>query len=131
MEITARELEIINTTTAADIATASDSDLRDWYRVASKHMDGAMYGCYDEAINEKIEALYWAVTAEEDERYRVKEEPRIREYFRKWFAGKDWDEIRNDETLYDNWGYYSDWHKDVFGYRPHAIVCGTYVNPHA
>lgn len=28
-----------------------------------------------------------------------------------------------------NW--YSDWHKDVFGFRPHGIVCGQYINPHA
>ena len=28
-----------------------------------------------------------------------------------------------------DWGYYSDWHKDVYGYRPHGHVCGVYVNP--
>lgn len=31
----------------------------------------------------------------------------------------------------DDWGFYSDWHKDVYGYRPHGMVCGVYVNPHA
>lgn len=30
-----------------------------------------------------------------------------------------------------DWGWYSDWHKDVYGYRPHGHVCGVYVNPHA
>lgn len=29
-----------------------------------------------------------------------------------------------------DWGFYSDWHKDVYGYRPHGRVCGVYVNPH-
>lgn len=30
-----------------------------------------------------------------------------------------------------DWGWYSDWHKDVYGYRPHGHVCGVYVNPNA
>lgn len=29
-----------------------------------------------------------------------------------------------------DWGFYSDWHKDVYGYRPHGNVCGVYVNPY-
>ena len=62
---------------------------------------------------------------EENERYRVENEPKIREYFAKHFEGKTWDEIDPD-----NWSFYSDWHKDVFGYRPHGIVCGKYINPH-
>jgi hypothetical protein len=39
--------------------------------------------------------------------------------------GKSFDEI--DPNC---WDFYSDWHKDVFGYRPHGIVCGEYINPH-
>ena len=31
----------------------------------------------------------------------------------------------------DSWSFYSDWHKDVYGYRPHGRVCGVYINPHA
>ena len=30
----------------------------------------------------------------------------------------------------DDWSFYSDWHKDVYGYRPHGMVCGVYINPH-
>ena len=63
---------------------------------------------------------------DEERRYREENEPKIREYFAKHFEGKTWDEIDPE-----NWSFYSDWHKDVFGYRPHAIVCGEYVNPHA
>ena len=29
-----------------------------------------------------------------------------------------------------DWDWYSDWHKDVFGFRPHGMVCGQYVNSH-
>lgn len=66
--------------------------------------------------------------AEDD--YRAENEPKIREVFHKYFEGKTWDEIRGDAELYEQWGSYSDWHKDVFGYRPHGIVCGEYVNPY-
>lgn len=30
----------------------------------------------------------------------------------------------------DAWDFYSDWHKDVFGFRPHGKVCGVYVRPY-
>lgn len=30
----------------------------------------------------------------------------------------------------DSWSWYSDWHKDVYGYRPHGYVCGEYVRPY-
>lgn len=30
----------------------------------------------------------------------------------------------------DDWSCYSDWHKDLYGYRPHGHVCGEYVEPY-
>ncbi len=30
----------------------------------------------------------------------------------------------------DSWSWYSDWHKDLYGYRPHGHVCGEYVEPY-
>lgn len=30
----------------------------------------------------------------------------------------------------ESWSWYSDWHKDVYGYRPHGFVCGVYVRPY-
>lgn len=30
----------------------------------------------------------------------------------------------------ESWGCYSDWHKDLYGYRPHGYVCGEYVRPY-
>lgn len=29
-----------------------------------------------------------------------------------------------------DFGWYSDWHKDLYGYRPHGHVCGEYVRPY-
>ena len=49
------------------------------------------------------------------------EEEQIRAYFDK-HQKEGWDD--------DSWSWYSDWHKDVFGYRPHARVCGEYVRPY-
>ena len=62
---------------------------------------------------------------EEDERYRRENEPKIRACFAEHFEGRAWEDIDPDA-----WQWYSDWHKDVFGYRPHGIVCGEYINPH-
>lgn len=57
-----------------------------------------------------------AELAAEQEEDKVK----IRRYFDK--HQKDgWDE--------DSWSFYSDWHKDIFGFRPHGMVCGEYVRP--
>ena len=64
------------------------------------------------------------VKAAEDA-YFAEQEPQLKSYFKEHFEGKSWEEIRQDEELYDSWGYYSDWHKDVYGFRPRAIVCGT------
>lgn len=38
---------------------------------------------------------------------------------------KDWKSYESDA-----FEYYSDWHKDIYGYRPHGFVCGEYINPH-
>lgn len=48
------------------------------------------------------------------------EKKKLREYFE---AGQ-----ADGWTNYD-WSWYSDWHKDLYGYRPHGRVCGEYVNP--
>ena len=62
---------------------------------------------------------------EEDLNYRKSNEPKIREYFAEHFEGRTWNTIDPED-----WSFYSDWHKDVFGYRPHGIVCGEYINHH-
>lgn len=50
-----------------------------------------------------------------------KEKTRLHRYFEE-HEENGWDS--------DSWGWYSDWHKDLYGYRPHGRVCGVYVNPH-
>lgn len=70
-------------------------------------------------------AVYFNVVAVEDDEFREENEADLRAYFEKWFAGKSWEEIRSDEELYSRWDFYSDYHKDVYGFRPRNVVCGT------
>lgn len=72
---------------------------------------------------------YCLIREVENDEYREENEDKVRAFFEEYFEGKTWAEIRNNPELYDAWGFYSDWHKDCFGYRPHDIVCGVYVSP--
>lgn len=51
----------------------------------------------------------------------VREKDELRAYFEKHQA-TGWDDY--------SFSFYSDWHKDIYGFRPHGYVCGVYVNPH-
>lgn len=53
------------------------------------------------------------------------EKIRLQDYFDKYIKDRPWDQINPDR-----WGWYSDWHKDVYGYRPHGSVCGQYIRPY-
>ena len=52
------------------------------------------------------EALYWEIDAYEQDRYYYDHIEAFREF-----------ESHKDEPDFD-WDFYSDWHKDMFGYRP-------------
>lgn len=51
--------------------------------------------------------------AKEAEEYRATNEPKLRAYYDQHIAGREWDEIDPE-----CWDFYSDWHKDVYGFRP-------------
>lgn len=53
------------------------------------------------------------LSAIEQEEYAEKELPKITKYFEEYIKGKKWEDINPD-----TWDFYSDWHKDVFGFRP-------------
>ena len=54
----------------------------------------------------------------------VEELENERKELRAYFEGGEAD----GWTKHD-WSWYSDWHKDLYGYRPHGRVCGEYVRP--
>lgn len=56
---------------------------------------------------------YFELSAIEQEEYRERELPEITKYFEEYIKGKSWEELDRDR-----WDWYSDWHKDVFGFRP-------------
>lgn len=66
---------------------------------------------WDEAYNE-----YNKLNAILDERYREENQASFNAFYEKHIKGKTWDEIDQEA-----WDFYSDWHKDMYGYRPRTI----------
>ena len=77
----------------------------------SKILDFAMGEEWSTAYDE-----YAKLEAEEQLEYREENEAKLWEYFDKYLAGK------TVEGQYEHFDWFSDYHKDVYGYRPHNIV---------
>ena len=88
---------------------------------------------YDRAYD-----LYFLVSAVFSDEYRMENEGKLIAYFNKYFAGKSCEQICAEqemlETAYNagkrgdelpdvgDWSWYSDWHKDCYGYRPRIAI---------
>ena len=77
----------------------------------SKILDNSLHEDWDKAYNE-----YFSLKEILDERYREENQMAFDAFYTKHIEGKKWEEIDADD-----WDFYSDWHKDMFGYRPRAI----------
>lgn len=51
-----------------------------------------------------------------DERYREENQSAFDAFYAKHIEGKSWEEIDPEA-----WDFYSDWHKDMYGFRPHHV----------
>jgi hypothetical protein len=51
-----------------------------------------------------------------DERYRAENQTAFDAFYAKHIEGKSWEEIDPEA-----WSFYSDWHKDMYGFRPRHI----------
>ena len=51
-----------------------------------------------------------------DERYREENQASFDAFYAEHIEGKSWEEIDPND-----WGFYSDWHKDMYGFRPKHI----------
>lgn len=75
---------------------------------------------WDESISrEQYKAAYaeWRdIREQEDKEYAEKAYPDLKEYFEKYIKGRQWSDVEGE-----TFDYYSDWFKDVFGYRPRQI----------
>ena len=61
-------------------------------------------------------AEYCELTAILDQRYREEHQASFDAFYEKHIKGKAWEEIDPE-----NWSFYSDWHKDMYGFRPKHI----------
>ena len=81
-------------------------------------MDRAMNGEYSAEHNKLVKKAYGALDDEENARYpRTNREP-LAEYRKAHLAGHTVEEFQTNEELRAHWDFYSDYHKDVWGYRP-------------
>lgn len=78
-----------------------------------------VYGFEQTGFNTIEEVASYIDHYNEHKNKQINEEQKIRKYFD--------EEISQGKG---DWDWYSDWHKDVFGFRPHGMVCGQYVNPY-
>lgn len=60
----------------------------------------------------------WCVLYElEDEEYYAENIDEFNRWEEEHILSRSYDEITAED-----WGFYSDWHKDMFGYRPHGLL---------
>ena len=90
-------------------ANMTDAQISHRIRELTDVLDGdCTTDAWDKAYNE-----YSELTAVQNERYRAKNQTAFDDFYEKHIKGKSWDELDPDD-----WGFYSDWHKDMYGYRP-------------
>lgn len=71
--------------------------------------------CTTEAWNKAYDE-YCELRNEQDERYRAENQTAFDAFYEKFIKGKTWENIDPDA-----WSFYSDWHKDMYGFRPRTI----------
>ena len=65
---------------------------------------------------DKLYKEYVNLTDVLDERYRERNQAEFDAFYKKHIEGKSWEEIDPEA-----WQCYSDWHKDMYGFRPKSI----------
>ena len=71
---------------------------------------------------DEVYAEYKKLCAIEQERYKQENIGALKAFYDEHIAGKEWSQIDAEA-----WDWYSDFHKDVFGYRPRSLSFGEYV----
>lgn len=90
----------------------TDAELNERIRELSNILDG---NCTTEAWSEAYDE-YCKARVVQDERYRERNQSAFDAFYAKHIEGKTWEEIDPED-----WGFYSDWHKDMYGYRPRHV----------
>lgn len=90
---------------------ASTQELNTRLRELSTILDTVMGDEWDTAYDE-----YCMINVIVDDRYRTENIEKFEAYFKEHIEGKTWEEV--DKECFE---WYSDWHKDMFGYRPRTL----------
>lgn len=94
-----------------NFAAMTDAELNTRIRELSNILNGEINDDWDKAYKE-----YCQLTAIQNERYRLVNQEAFNAFYERNIKGKKWEEIDDD-----TWSFYSDWHKDMYGYRPRTI----------
>ena len=98
--------------TFEEIRAMSSADINKRLRELS---DILQFGCFGENWDEAYKE-YGRLSAVLDERYREENQSAFDAFYEEHIKGRSWDEIDPDA-----WQCYSDWHKDMYGFRPKSI----------
>ena len=98
--------------TFAAMTAMTTAEINNRIRELSNILDGdCTTKAWDEAYKE-----YNTLTAILDERYREENQTSFDVFYTEHIEGKSWEEIDPED-----WQFYSDWHKDMYGFRPKVI----------
>lgn len=95
-----------------EIRVMSSEDIKKRVRELSDILE---LGCFGENWDEAYEE-YGRLNAVLDERFREECQQEFDAFYAKHIEGRSWEEIDPEA-----WGFYSDWHKDMYGFRPKHI----------
>lgn len=92
--------------------TMTSAEIKSRMRELSNILDG---DCTTEAWDIAYKE-YNELSTVLDERYRLENQAEFDAFYKEHIEGRTWSEINPED-----WQYYSDWHKDMYGYRPKSI----------
>ena len=88
----------------------------DWWALSQKIDELDAQGKGDSIERETYMQAYWINDELVREAYRIENEPKLWEFY-----DKHKDEPKQSEDGETWWDFFSDWHKDVYGVRPHYL----------
>lgn len=97
--------------TYKEMLEMSDTELS----ARAKELSNALYVATG-AVWDDLYKEYVNINDVLDERYRERNQVEFDAFYDKHIKGKSWEEIDPEA-----WQCYSDWHKDMYGFRPKSI----------
>ena len=91
--------------------TMTNDEINKRMRELSNILDYGISDGWEKAYDE-----YFLLSAIMDERYRMENQEKFDAFYNEHIKGKSWEEIHPQD-----WQYYSDWHKDMYGFRPRHV----------